>query len=76
MLQGIKRVPSSPRYPTALFSLYLYGCVPVEQQPSQSNCRPADGEVKCVWSFVTDSLITYQVFEEEEKIVHRRPLFF
>ena len=48
--------------PTVRFSLSLNGRVPVEQPPPQSSCRPAGGGVKCVWSFVTDSLITFLVF--------------
>ena len=40
------------------FSLSLSDEVPLEQPPPQSNCRPASGGVKCVWSFIGDSLIT------------------
>ena len=44
---------------TALFSLSFYGWVPFEQPPPQSQCQTAGGGVKCVWRFVTDSLMTY-----------------
>ena len=48
--------------PQRFFALSLSGFVPVEQPSPQSNCWPESSEVKCVWSFVTNSLITYQVF--------------
>ena len=47
---------------TVRFSLSLNGRVPVAQPPPQSSSWPAGGGVKCVWSFVTDSLITFLVF--------------
>ena len=47
---------------TVRFYLSLNGRVPVEQSPPQSSCQTAGGGVKCVWSFVTDSLITFLVF--------------
>ena len=51
---------------TVFFSLSLNGRVPVEQPPPQASCWPAGGGVKCVWSFVTDSLITFSGVLKQE----------
>ena len=58
---------NAPQCPTVRFSLSLSGRVPVEQPPPQSSCRPAGGGVKCVWSFVTDSLIFFSGVLKPEK---------
>ena len=52
------------------FSLSLNGRVLTEQPPPQSSCRPAGAGVKCVWSFVTASLITFLVFWNKKWIDH------
>ena len=50
-----------------IFSLSLSNKLPVEQPSPQSNCRPAGGGVKCVWSFAIDSLIKrYEMFMCQE----------
>ena len=47
----------------------LFSCwVPVGQPPPKSNFWPASGGVKCVSSFVTDSLITYEVFKTRKEL--------
>ena len=53
-----------------IFSLSLSNKLPVEQPSPQSNCWPAGGGVKCVWSFAIDSLITYKVFWNKIWNVH------
>ena len=66
----INKYPVDNPSPTVRFSLFLNSRVPVEKPPPQSSYRLAGGGVKCVCSFVTDSLITCLVFWNKKWLVH------